>query len=181
MTSGNTSHAPGTAGRLSPETPPDAQPRHGVNLRRTETWLNLVWVVLGLAVCAYAFHLKIYGSNGPATGFFPLLAGLLMLATGIALSWSRATRVASELHFWPESGSARRVLSVLGGMLALIVLMRYAGFIIASLLMMPLLLRAIENRSWRFAILVGAFSAAVVYVTFDTLLGTLLPRSPLGF
>ena len=46
---------------------------------------------------------------------------------------------------------------------------------------MPLLLRAIEGRSWLFVISVGAVSAAIVYLVFNTLLGTVLPRSPFGF
>jgi len=168
------------------ELPTDTSAGHsplgfGIDLRRSETWLNVFWVVLGLAICAYSFRLRIYGTNGPATGFFPMLAGAVVLATGLGLLLAQKSRVEGGLHFWPEQGSARRVWLVLGGLALLIVLMRYAGFIIAALVMMPLLLRAIEGRSWPFVLCVGAVSAAIVYLVFSTLLGTVLPRSPFGF
>ena len=154
---------------------------YGLNLGRAETWVNVFWIVLGFAVCAYSYKLKLYSPIGPATGFFPMLAGVVILVTGIALLAGQQTRVDARLHFWPEQGSLKRVGLVLGGVVALILLMRFLGFIVASVVIMPLMLRAIEARSWRFVIVVGTVSAAIIYVIFDTMLGTILPRSALGF
>jgi putative tricarboxylic transport membrane protein len=161
--------------------PPVAQAAGpGPGLHRRESLLNWFWIVSGIAVCVYSYRLGVFGPNGPDSGFFPMLAGAVMGITGAALLLLRATRVESTLCFWPEQGAARRVCLVLGGLIALIVLMRFAGFLTAAVIMMPLLLRAIDGRSWRFALIVGILSAGIVFVLFDTLLGTLLPRGPLG-
>jgi hypothetical protein len=153
----------------------------GANLHRREPLLNLFWLLIGIAVCAYSFRLGVFGPNGPDSGFFPMLAGAVMTVTGAALLFAPGARVEAARHFWPEHGAARRVALVLGSLIAMTLLMRFAGFLTAAVIMMPLLLRAIEGRSWRFAITVGVASAAVVFFLFDTLLGTLLPRGPFGF
>lgn len=93
----------------------------------------------------------------------------------------QSSRVDAAHHFWAEKGSSRRVGMVMGGLMLMTLLMWFAGFIIAALIMMPLLLRAIEQRSWLFVIVVGFASTASAYLLFNTLLGTLLPRSPWGF
>jgi hypothetical protein len=153
----------------------------GANLHHREPLLNLFWILSGVAICVYSFRLGVFGRNGPESGFFPMLAGAVMGIAGVALFLTRNARVETARHFWPEHGSAQRVSLVLGGLVLMTLLMRFAGFLTAAVIMMPLLLRAIEGRSWRFAIAVGVVSAGIVFFLFDTMLGTLLPRGPLGF
>jgi putative tricarboxylic transport membrane protein len=153
----------------------------GTNLHQREPMLNLFWILCGIAICIYSFRLGVFGPSGPDSGFFPMLAGAVMTIAGVALWFTRSARVETTRHFWPERGSARRVSMVLGGLILMTLLTRFAGFLTASVIVMPLLLRAIEGRSWRFAIIVGVISAGIVFFLFDTLLGTLLPRGPWGF
>jgi hypothetical protein len=155
--------------------------KYGANLKRIEPWVNIFWIACGLAVCVYSLNLGLFGSGGPATGFFPMIAGVLLTATGSALLVTHSSRVDAAHHFWPEQGSARRVSMVMGGLMLMTLLMWFVGFIVAALIMMPVLLRAIEKRSWLFVTVVGSISTAAAYLLFNTLLGTLLPRSPWGF
>ena len=154
---------------------------YGVNLRRIEPWLNLLWVAVGLAVCVYSVKLGLFGPSGPATGLFPMIAGVVMAASGSALFVVQSSRVDAAHHFWAEQGSSRRVCMVMGGLMLMTLLMWFVGFILAAMVMMPLLLRAIERRSWPFVIVTGFVSTAAAYLLFNTLLGTILPRSPWGF
>jgi putative tricarboxylic transport membrane protein len=162
---------------------PPAIPTQGLgsNLHQREPLLNLFWILCGIAICIYSFRLGVFGPSGPDSGFFPMLAGAVMTLAGVALLFTRGARVETTRHFWPEQASARRVSMVLGGLILMTLLTRFAGFLTAAVIVMPLLLRAIEGRSWRFAITVGVVSAGIVFFLFDTLLGTLLPRGPWGF
>lgn len=154
---------------------------YGINLRRIEPWLNLLWITAGVAVCVYSFKLGLFGPGGPATGLFPMIAGVILAVSGSALFVMQSSRVDAANHFWTEKGSSHRVCMVMGGLMLMTLLMWFVGFILAALIMMPLLLRAIEQRSWLFVIVVGFASTVSAYLLFNTLLGTILPRSPWGF
>lgn len=121
--------------------------------------------------------------SGPDSGFFPMLAGVIVLAGGIAqlLTTTRRRHSAEDLPFWDNAGAPRRVLTLLTGIVALILLTRYAGFIVASLTMLPFLLRQVEKRSWLYAITVAVIATIAVHVLFVKLLGMQMPRGPLGF
>lgn len=169
----------------------------GEPLSRIEPWIDIVWVAGGLTLCLYAQRLGAWGPSGPDSGFFPMVAGAIVLTGGVAqlLGVSRrrhrrdAADPARRAHpgavddppFWDEPGASRRVLALLAGMVALILLVRHAGFIVAALATMPFLLRQVEKRSWPYAIAVAVIATAAVHVLFGKLLGMQMPRGPWGF
>ena len=155
----------------------------GAALSRLEPWVDIAWVAVGSVLCFYAQRLGVWGPSGPDSGFFPLIAGALILAGGIVqlLGARRRRRVDDDPPFWDQAGASRRVLALLAGMVALILLVRYAGFIVASLAMMPFLLRQVEKRSWWYAAAVAVVATAAVHLLFGKLLGMPMPRGPLGF
>ena len=152
----------------------------GLQLAQIEPLINLAWVGGGIALCVYARSLGVWGANGPESGFFPLIAGALVLLCGALLLLQRRPAAPPE-SFWPEPGSARRVCALVAGLVAMVLLVRYAGFIAASVVMMPILLRLVEKRSWWYAIAVGLVATAGVHIVFVKLLGMVMPRGPLGF
>ena len=143
-------------------------------------FLAAFWLLAGAGVCVYARQLGLFGPAGPESGFFLMIAGLLMAASGAALLVSSG-RTAAPAGRWPRGAGALRVLMVLAGTALLILLMRWLGFLGAALLVMPLLLGMIERRSVGFVLAVGWGSALFAYLLFGTVLGTLLPRGPWGF
>ncbi len=153
----------------------------GVRLERLEPFLNAAWVAAGAGLCVYAWTLGAWGPSGPDSGFFPLLAGALILACGLAMLLRPALAPARGPFWTPEPGAARRVLLLIAGVAALVLLVRWAGFVIASLVTMPLLLQLVERRRWWYALLVGVIATAVVHVVFTRMLGMLMPRGPFGF
>ncbi|MDB5415638.1 MAG: hypothetical protein JWR10_3973 [Rubritepida sp.] len=158
-------------------------------MRGLDIGVSLFWVLFGLALGQQSVALGLSGPGGPGSGMFPLLAALLIFAGGAgSLVQSLLRRGAAlsddtvEARFWPEPGSAMRVGLLVFVMAAMIFAVPYAGFALSGAVGMPLLLRTIApNFSWWLAALVGIVAAACVHLLFAVLLGTPLPRGPLGF
>ena len=152
--------------------------------------LNLLWVVLGLAMCWQSLALGLSGPGGPGSGLFPLLAGMLIAGPGIAMLLAQLLRGGGaamrgeELtpRFWMARGAALRVALMVAVSALMILGIPHLGFILAGVLGIPLLFRTVAPEApWWFAVLVGALASAAVHLLFAIVLGTPLPRGPLGF
>lgn len=187
--------APSPASRPDAPLPPA---RSGaIRIASLEPVLDVVWIVVGVALCVQAWRLGAWSANGPDSGFVPLVAGALIAACAGLLVVRRAMAPARRASndpdtadtadatdaelFWAERGAWARVCALVAGLVALVLLVRFAGFITASALMMPVLTRLIEKRSWWFAIGIGLAATAAVHVVFTRLLGMSMPRGPWGF
>lgn len=158
-------------------------------MRVLNTGLSLFWVLFGLALGQQSVALGVSGPGGPGSGLFPLLAALLIGGGGAALLLRDVVRRGAPApgeeiayRFWPEPGSARRVLMLLGVMGAMVLAVPWLGFALAGAIGLPLLYRTIAPTApfWK-AALVGVVAAAGVHLLFAVLLGTPLPRGPFGF
>lgn len=151
-------------------------------MKTLDRGITALWIVLGLALCFYARELGLTGPSGPDSGFFPMIAGVLLIASGIGILISPAQRglLGTEPMF-RDQGSARRVFLVVGAVVLMIALIPWLGFLLTGALVTPFLLRAIETRSWMFCIAVGALGAAAIVLLFSQVLGVPLPRGPFGF
>ncbi|HYF09511.1 MAG TPA: tripartite tricarboxylate transporter TctB family protein [Acetobacteraceae bacterium] len=152
--------------------------------------LNLLWVALGLAMCWQSLALGLSGPGGPGSGLFPLLAGMLIAGPGIAMLLAQLLRGGGaamrgeELtpRFWMARGAALRVALMVAVSALMILGIPHLGFILAGVLGIPLLFRTVAPEApWWFAVLVGALASAAVHLLFAIVLGTPLPRGPLGF
>ena len=145
-----------------------------------ERSLNALWLLLGLATCWHAYRLGLYGASGPNIGFFPFLAGLGLAAGGAWLSARPAGTRAPSVD-WPRGAALRRVLTVLIGLIAMWILVRYIGFLAAAFLTMVVLLRALERVSWLQVVVIASASSVGVWWLFGKALSVVLPRGPWGF
>lgn len=152
--------------------------------------LNLFWVLLGLATCWQSVALGLSGPGGPGSGLFPLLGALLVAVPGAVMLVAQAFRGGAaamrgeELasQFWLARGAPLRVAWLVVVTAAMILAIPHLGFALAGALGIPLLFRTVSPEApWWFAVLVGVVAAAAVHIVFAVLLGTPLPRGPLGF
>lgn len=156
-------------------------------MSRLNIGVALFWVLFGLALAQQSVALGLSGPGGPGSGLFPLLAALLILGGGAGTLVQIALRQPAAGdgmagRFWPERGSALRVVLLLVVMAAMILAVPHLGFALVGAIGLPLLLRTIApDFSWWRAILVGAIAASCVHLLFAVLLGTPLPRGPFGF
>lgn len=156
---------------------------------RIDLAVSLFWLVLGLALCHQSVALGLGGPGGPGSGLFPLLAGLLMAAGGAGLmvrhvlsGGSRAPGEEIAARFWPAPGAAFRVGALLFVLALMIVAVPTLGFALAGAIGLPALFRVIAPEApWWKAVLVGVLAAGAVHLLFAVVLGTPLPRGPLGF
>ncbi len=158
-------------------------------MARIDVAVSLFWLFLGLALCWESAALGIAGPGGPGSGLFPLLAGLLIAVGGAMLALRHAVTGGAAApgedrapSFWPEPGAARRALMLILVVTAMILAVPHLGFALSGLAGLPLLYRLIApGSSWIAAVASGGTAALLIHVLFAVLLGTPLPRGPLGF
>lgn len=144
-----------------------------------ERFVNLFWVALGLGAAALALQLDLKGPFGPDSGLFPFVSGLLVASGGVALMFARSHAV--ERIDWPSRIGMLRVAGVIAGLAALIGLLPYVGFGLASFITMIILIRFVERVNWLSSLTLSLGSVACVIVVFGQFLGMQLPRGPWGF
>ena len=144
-----------------------------------ERALNAFWILLGAAAAAYAWTLGVIGPAGPESGLFPLIAGLIVMASGIILFVLPGTRATAP--DFPRGPALWRVLGVIAGLVVIAVGIPYLGFAITGTLTMLILLRTVEQTNWPAALALALASVAAVLWLFGHVLGMPLPRGPWGF
>ncbi|MGE0314435.1 MAG: tripartite tricarboxylate transporter TctB family protein [Lautropia sp.] len=150
-------------------------------MRVWESAINLFWVLIGLAVCVYSKQLGLMGDFGPDSGFFPLLAGMILTACGAVLLVAKSTRVPGSEVFWVDGVSGGRVVRLILVMAAMIAAMPWLGFTLSAILATPLMMRVVSGASWLLGAIVSVVSIVSIHLVFVTFLHTPLPRGPLGF
>lgn len=144
--------------------------------------VSLFWVLCGLALAQQSWVLGLSGPGGPGSGLFPLLAAVLITTGGLGVLAQDILRGVSARPFWPAAGAGRRVGLLILVMAAMILAVPHLGFALTGALGLPLLFRTLApHAAWWMAMLVGAVAASIVHLLFAVLLGTPLPRGPLGF
>lgn len=148
--------------------------------------LSLFWVFFGLALAQQSLALGLGGPGGPGSGLFPLLAAILIILGGAGVLLRDLVRGVPEgeltPRFWMARGAALRIGLLVLVMTGMILAVPKLGFALSGAIGLPLLFRTIAPRSrWWFALLVGIVAAGIVHLLFAILLGTPLPRGPLGF
>jgi putative tricarboxylic transport membrane protein len=143
---------------------------------------SLFWMVLGLGVCYGGWDLDLGTLHDPGSGFMFFWVGLFMV--GLALSiFVQGLR---------QGGESPGILAVFSGLrwpkviYVLIALSLYAyafsllGFILATVLLLIFLFKAIEPQRWSVAILGAVASSIAAYLVFQVWLGSQLPKGLLG-
>ena len=144
-----------------------------------ERALNAFWILLGAAAAAYAWTLGVVGPAGPESGLFPLIAGLIIMTSGIILFVLPATRAARP--DFPRGPALWRVLGVIAGLVVIALGIPYFGFAVTGAVTMLILLRAVERTNWPAALVLAVAAVAAVMWLFGHVLGMPLPRGPWGF
>lgn len=161
----------------------------GNAMARLDAAVSLFWVLLGIALCWSSMGLGLSDPSGPASGFFPFLAGLLVLGGGVGLLLRHVVTGGQPApgeeiapQFWEAPGAPFRtavLIVVVGGM---ILAVPYLGFALAGAVGLPILFRVIApDKSWVSAIVTGIIAAGGMHLLFAVALGTPLPRGPFGF
>ncbi len=152
-------------------------------MRGVET---IVWGVLlafGAFVVYQSLQHSYYGSDfGPGPGFFSFWLGLLLMAMSLVQVVMARRRRAEPLPdgFIPSRDGIRRMLYIMGALLASLLAMKYLGFTLTMLGFCIFLLRTLGARqSWWLTLTLSGIGSFGAYYLFG-LLQVALPRGLLG-
>jgi len=135
---------------------------------------------LGLLMALQVRRMTIWSGAGPQEGFFPLLISVIIVGLSLlifvkSLISSREERSEIKEKQMKEEVSAFRVSLYIMLMLAYALLVKWAGFLIASALFLFLVLKYIERQRWWITIMMGSASVIISYLLFVYFLGVPLP------
>jgi putative tricarboxylic transport membrane protein len=151
-------------------------------VRRADRVGAVILLLFGALFAAVALRNYTYwGATGPGSGFFPFWLGLAMAALA-ALLLVRAVRAADPGPAWaPRGRGLARFLSVLGGVVAFVVLMPWLGMALTTVLFLIGILRLLEGHAWTTAIGVAVATAVANWAIFTWWLRVPFPTGVLGF
>jgi putative tricarboxylic transport membrane protein len=146
---------------------------------------SLFWMGVSILFCVGAFKYGITRSGIPGAGFFPLLAGFIMIVLSlVVLGSSFKKREESEIlqkeKFFPRKTSLKRLGLTLAGLFFYWFLLESVGFIGTTFLFLVYLLRFIEPQGWTKVLVFSALATGVSYLLFSILLKVQLPIGFLG-
>jgi len=149
---------------------------------------GILWVVLGVGMCAWAFRLKLGSVANPGPGFMPFLSGLLLVSFGSVLM-AQTIREGKVTNGKPKDEfltvwSWRRLS---GPSLTVLVLMIYVllmgplGFLLTSFLCLFVLFKLADPQKWLTPLALSFGTAGVSYFVFSVWLKVQFPKGLLGF
>jgi len=131
--------------------------------------------MLGIIFMVTASSYSMGSMAQPGAGIYPVFVGVLLLLSSIGIGLEVRSKPALDKLEWPKGKGGWRLLTLVGGIVAFIILLRYLGYLPASTVLTLLALHAMEMRSWLLKIGVTLTFSLASYFLFAILLGVPLP------
>ncbi len=125
------------------------------------------------------WKLRFGGWHQPGPGFIAVLTGSVLLAlSGLLLATTVAKKheSASRRVFFAAPGALKRVLLVGAALVAFVLILAKAGFVLSCFLLMAFLLRAIEPQSWRCTLFLAFLTTIACVIVFQVWLKVEFPE-----
>lgn len=147
--------------------------------RAGELLLGLVFVGAGVFWVYQALKLPLWDGFAPASGFVPLIFGILL--TALAAVAVAVDALLPREGSTDETSPVRSTLLVILAMIAAASGIEVAGFAASVFLATLFLYVVVERHSMLASLLASGGTAAVLTVVFRNWLGVPLPAGPWGF
>jgi putative tricarboxylic transport membrane protein len=128
------------------------QTRRPFRLNNSEFWTGLIGLALGLFVIRSGLKLKLGSINDPGSGYVLFYTGILMCLFSISIT------IAAVMEGGPTFGSRwegtrwNRPVVIIASLIAYAIALDQLGFLISTIPLMLLLLRAIDPVRWTLAV-----------------------------
>jgi hypothetical protein len=153
-------------------------------MERSDRWLSLVWMALGLGQCFESWRLGLGTVSEPESGFMPFVLGLVIITLSAILlvESSLAVKQASgkKGSLWSEV-HWRRILWVSLLLLIYALLLPKIGYLLATFLLTVFLLKGGESMRWWTALVIGFLTSVITYYVFGIWLSVPFPQGILSF
>jgi putative tricarboxylic transport membrane protein len=148
-------------------------------MRQAERVVAALSLLFGLAVLWQAWGMEYLTELGPGPGFFPRWLGLILSGLSAAWLFAAAWRPTAEAaqRFFPEWRGLRRILLILGAIVAAGLAMEFIGFQLAMFAFVAFVLTALGWRGWGLTAILSVVLSFGVYHTFTRWLDVTLPQA----
>jgi hypothetical protein len=145
-------------------------------MQRAHVVVDIVALALSVLYLIGALGYPMGTAGQPGPGRYPLFVGALLIIASIgSLVTDLLKPVKGELQL-PKGRDLGRVLAVIAGTVAYVVLLPYAGHLIASVVTVFIVLQTMGLSSWPLKVGFTVVIALGSYYLFDVILNVPLPR-----
>ena len=149
-------------------------------MKNAELWGGLGWLAFSVFVVFAGRNLGIGAVNDPGSGFLLFWLGLLMCGFSAAILAGAVRAGGPSLGSLWEGTRWGKVLVIIASLCAFALLLNTLGFLLASIPLLLVLLRAIDPVPWRIALPVGIGAPLAIWWLLKKLLLIQLPSGVLG-
>ena len=149
-------------------------------MQRALLGVNIIAMVLSILYLVGALGYPMGTAEQPGPGRYPLLVGILLIIASVGNLVYNLLKPATGKLELPVGKDLGRVLAVTGGTGAYIILLPYAGHLLASFVMVFVALQTMGLSSWPMKVGFTIAMALGSYYLFDVILMVPLPRGILG-
>ena len=149
-------------------------------MQRALLGVDIAALVLSVLYLAGALDYPMGTMDRPGPGRYPLFVGALLIIASIGSLVTDLLKPAKGELKLPRGSDLGRVVAVIAGTAAYVVLLPYAGHLLASVVTVFVVLQTMGLSSWPFKI---GFTVAIAlgsYYLFDVILNVPLPKGVLG-
>ena len=143
---------------------------------------SIIWFLLAAFVVIISLGLEVGALNNPQAGFMPFWTGLLIIIFSLvlfAMTYRKRSVAVRWVDLWHKV-SWRKIVVVAACLAIYAVVLPWAGYLIATGVLMTLLFRLSSMKIWT-AAFSAALSVGFSYGLFHFILKTPLPRGIWGF
>lgn len=137
----------------------------------------LVFFFVGIFAVFEGWRINPGTLSSPGSGFFVFYLGIILSFLSILLFYKGVrSRFAETRNPIEIAGRWKRLLFGLALFVSYAFALKSVGFIICSFVLLILLFRVVEGRSWRSTLLISIICTVVSYLVFAKYLGVPLPK-----
>ena len=126
--------------------------RPAFRLNNSEFWTGLLGLALGLFVIRSGLKLKLGSINDPGSGYVLFYTGILMCLFAISITFAAVTEGGPTFGSRWEGARWTKPVVIIASLIAYAIALDQLGFLISTIPLMLLLLRAIDPVRWTLAV-----------------------------
>lgn len=149
-------------------------------MKNTRVWIGIVILILSSAIFGISFSYEYYSRYTPGAGLFPRWISGFMIVLSILYIFEliKKGNVSYE-SILPKGRQLQYILKIIISFILLILLAPYAGYTIAGIVMLYIVLS--HDYKWYWALGISTSTTVVLVFVFYKLLKIQLPVNSLGW